>query len=66
MNSMEEKEYFERYGWEYDFIKRVWVSPTGSFRIPNDLLMANATGPESQEQLMGVSGCTGACDERGR
>ena len=38
MNSQQEKRIFEQYGWEYDFIGRVWVAPDGTKLSPDDLV----------------------------
>ena len=50
MNSQEEKELFESYGWTYDSIKRIWESPTGVF-ITTDQLMEYTTNPAGELEL---------------
>jgi len=41
MNSDEEKQLLESCGWEYDFVKRLWVAPDG-YSISTDNLMEAA------------------------
>lgn len=50
MNSQEEKELFEQYGWEYNLVEREWVSPDGH-KITTDALMEYTTDPEGEYQL---------------
>lgn len=47
---MEEKELFESYGWEYDYIKRKWIAPDGQY-IEQDSLVALNDSPETELTL---------------
>ncbi len=38
MNSQQEKALFAQYGWEYDFIGRIWIAPDGTKLSPDDLM----------------------------
>ena len=52
MNSDEERAMFEDCGWEYDYIKRRWVSPDGEGWISIDVVVAvSSEGPEGEERL---------------
>lgn len=55
VNSDKERELFEKWGWEYDYIKREWKAPDG-YSITNDTLVAvvNTFGPEAEPALINV------------
>lgn len=62
MNSDEERVLFEECGWEYNYIKREWVSSDGERRISIDSVMAvTSEGPEGEERLRALvkSKCRG-------
>jgi hypothetical protein len=40
MNSQEEKEIFENYGWEYNYVQREWSAPDGYKIGIEDLMKA--------------------------
>lgn len=42
MNSQQEKVLFRDWGWEYDFIGRVWIAPDGTKLSPEDLVEITA------------------------
>jgi hypothetical protein len=51
MNSNEEKELFEAYGWEYDSIARQWNSPTGAAGVTEDSLFQFTQEREGERLL---------------
>lgn len=51
MDSMEEKELFERYGWVYDYIQQHWIAPVPGYRITQDELVAYNVSPLAEAQL---------------
>ncbi len=38
MNSDQERVLFEQYGWDYDYIGRLWIAPDGTKLSPEDLM----------------------------
>jgi hypothetical protein len=50
MNSQEEKELFEAYGWEYNSLERKWVSPINVW-ITQDELMEYTTTRAGEQTL---------------
>ncbi len=53
MNSDEERSLFESFGWEYNFIRRVWVAPNG-MEVTNDQLVDVTCSPDGEERLRQV------------
>lgn len=51
MNSMEEKELFESWGWEQDLVQRLWRAPVGGAVIMIDSLVEYMETPEREEEL---------------
>ncbi len=52
MNSDEERALFAGCGWQYDYIGRKWVSPTGTVEIGLDFLVrVTSEGPEAEHAL---------------
>lgn len=49
MNSQEEKELLESYGWEYNYIRRCWVAPDGVTLDIDDLVFASVEYREAAE-----------------
>jgi hypothetical protein len=52
MNSDDEKKVFEFYGWEYDYIKRLWRAPDGFEVSTDDLMIASSTLGEGMERSL--------------
>lgn len=52
MNSDQERALFLSYGWEYNYIRRVWVSPDGTKEIGLDFLVQLTQEPEGDLRLM--------------
>lgn len=56
MNSDEERELFESYGWTYDHVQRSWVAPDGfTVSIDDLVLAADALGPAVEYRLRAVA-----------
>lgn len=60
MNSQEEKDLLEHFGWEYDYLARVWKAPDG-YELPTDALVAamenfGELAEQSLKQLAQVHG----------
>jgi len=53
VNSDNERRLFTQYGWEYDYIARMWVAPNGC-KITTDQLMENMVTPEDDLSLMAL------------
>ncbi len=53
MNSDDERRLFEDYGWEYNYIERVWVAPN-DMRITNDQLVEVTCSQDGEERLRQV------------
>jgi len=52
MDSQEEKAFFESYGWVYDYIQRIWFSPSAAHVfISNDDLIEYNISLEAEERL---------------
>lgn len=54
MNSDEERELFESWGWEYNYVKRIWSSPDGNVSIPLDDLVEYSRTRANEEELKRV------------
>ena len=52
MNSDDEKKIFEFYGWEYNYVKRVWVAPDGFEVSIDDLVTASHMMGEAMERRL--------------
>lgn len=59
MNSDEEREMFERHGWEYATIGRKWVSPRGDAEVSTDDLVT-MDSPASESRLRAFVSVHGA------
>lgn len=56
MNSDKEREIFEGYGWQYNFVKRYWMAPDGFIIELEDLMKAaDEFGPDVEMALMNVA-----------
>ena len=51
MNSAEEKQLFEKYGWVYDYVQREWRSPDDTV-VTQDTLMKYTSTPKEEFGLM--------------
>lgn len=51
MTSDEEKALFKTYGWEYDYIGRVWNSPDGDAQVTQDALVKYTDTCEGEKAL---------------
>lgn len=51
MNSQQEKSLFKAWGWEYNFVARVWRAPNGK-KLSLDALMDITDEPEGDIALM--------------
>ena len=51
MNSQEEKELFEAWGWEYNYVTRRWVAPNG-VEITTDELVEFTVDREGEATLV--------------
>lgn len=63
MNSDEERQLFERYGWQYDYVARRWEAPDGH-HVDNDVLVmatVSMTRGEMEERLKRVIVEHGRC-----
>lgn len=53
MNSDEERRLFTAHGWEYNYIRRVWVAPNG-IEVTNDQLVNATCSQDGEERLRQV------------
>ena len=53
MNSEEERDLFEAYGWERNLVKRYWLAPAG-VKLPVDDVMVLTDTPEGEAYLRRV------------
>lgn len=52
MDSMQEQEIFSRYGWHYDYVQRMWISPNNDAKITTDELVAYNDSQENERRLL--------------
>ena len=54
MNSQQERAVFEAWGWAYNYVDRMWVSPDGAEYITTDDLMEAGSAFEDDVMLMAI------------
>lgn len=61
MNSQQEREFFEQWGWEYNYVARKWVAPNGAEVTTDELMEFTDTeqGEAVLRQLVVMNGRRG-------
>lgn len=64
MNSDEERKLFEKFGWEYNYVKREWVAPDGVTLSLDSLVMGTTSfGPAAESELRRIIVAHGKSNE---
>lgn len=53
MNSQEERELFERWGWRKDYVASKWIAPIGRAEVSTEELVAYSNSAEAEGRLIG-------------